>query len=181
MPAYSGKYQYLDAAGATTEQGPCQLSFDAGSCTVTPAGGTPLAFDLGDADRATPAEWDLQLALYGGRTVVLKQFGAAFSRMSEELLAAWRDRTVECLLLEDLEEIARYQCAANGTPAQIRIFKSNLAVLPLAGVPVQWRLAEIDSCALRGRRLPHRSAIGGRAAGALETRQENGRSIRQPA
>jgi hypothetical protein len=146
MPAYSGKYQYLDAAGGTTEQGPCQLSFDAGSCTVTPAGGTPLAFDLGDADRATPAEWDLQLALYGGRTIVLKQFGAAFSRMSEELLAAWRDRTVQCLLLEDLEEIARYQCAANGAPAQIRIFKSNLAVLPLAGVPVQWRLAEIDSC-----------------------------------
>ena len=147
MPAYSGKYQYLDAAGGTTEQGPCQLSFDAGSCTVTPAGGTPLAFDLGDADRVTPAEWDLQLALYGGRTVVLKQFGAAFSRMSEELLAAWRDRTVECLLLEDLQEIARYQCAANGTPAEIRIFKSNLAVLPLAGLPVQWRLAEIDSCA----------------------------------
>ena len=77
---------------------------------------------------------------------MLKQFGAAFSRMSEELLAAWRDRTVECLLLEDLEEIARYQCAANGAPAEIRIFKSNLAVLPLAGVPVQWRLAEIDSC-----------------------------------
>ena len=147
MPAYSGKYQYLDAAGGTTEQGPCQLSFDAGSCTVTPAGGTPLAFDLGDADRATPAEWDLQLALYGGRTVVLKQFGAAFSRMSEELLAAWRDRTVECLLLEDLEEVARYQCAANGAPAQVRIFKSNLAVLPLAGMPLQWRLAEIDSCA----------------------------------
>ncbi len=147
MPAYSGKYQYLDAAGGTTEQGPCQLSFDAGSCTITPAGGTPLAFDLGDADRATPAEWDLQLALYGGRTVVLKQFGAAFSRMSEELLAAWRDRTVECLLLEDLEEIARYQCAANGTPAQVRIFKSNLAMLPLTGAPLEWRLAEIDSCA----------------------------------
>jgi hypothetical protein len=147
MPAYSGKYQYLDTAGTPTEQGPCQLSFDAGSCTVTPAGGTPLAFDLGDADRAVPAEWDLQLALYGGRTVMLKQFGAAFSRMSEELLAAWRDRTVQCLLLEDLEEVARYQCAANGAPAQVRIFKSNIAVLPLDGLPLQWRLAEIDSCA----------------------------------
>lgn len=147
MPAYSGKYQYLDAGGATAEQGPCLLSFEAGSCTVTPAGGPPLAFDLGDADRATPAEWDLQLALYGGSTVVLKQFGAAFSRMSEELLAAWRDRTVQYLLLEDLEEVARYQCAANGAPAEVRIFQSNIAVLPLAGVPLQWRLAEIDSCA----------------------------------
>ena len=147
MPAYSGKYQYLDESGGTAGQGPCQLSFDSGACIVTPSGGTPLAFDLGDADRATPAEWDLQLALCTGRTVVLKQFGAAFSRMSEELLAAWRDRTVECLLLEDLEEVARYQGAANGAPAEIRIFKSNLAVLPLAGDPMQWRLAAIDSCA----------------------------------
>ncbi|MGD0773579.1 MAG: hypothetical protein ABSC05_12225 [Candidatus Solibacter sp.] len=147
MPAYSGKYLYTDASGGTIDQGPCQLSFEAGACIVTPAGGTPLAFDLGDADRAAPAEWDFQLALYTGRTVVLKQFGAAFGRMSEELLAAWRDRTVQCLLLEDLEEIARYQGAANGAPAEIRIFKSNLAVLPLAGTPIQWRLAEIDSCA----------------------------------
>ena len=147
MPAYSGKYQYLDASGGTIGQGPCQLSFDAGACIVTPAGSTPLAFDLGDVDRATPAEWDLQLTLYTGRTVVLQQFGGAFSRMSEELLAAWRDRTVQCLLLEDLEEVARYQGAANGAPAEIRIFKSNLAVLPLAGTPIQWRLAEIDSCA----------------------------------
>ena len=71
MPAYSGKYQYLDEAGGTAGQGPCQLSFDSGACIVTPSGGTPLAFDLGDADRATPAEWDLQLALCTGRTVVL--------------------------------------------------------------------------------------------------------------
>jgi hypothetical protein len=147
MPAYSGKFAYLDASGGAIDQGPCQLSFDAGACIVTPAGGTPLAFDLGDADRATPAEWDFQLALCTGHTVVLKQFGAAFGRMSEELLAAWRDRTVECLLLEDLQEVARYQGAANSAPAEIRIFKSNLAVLPLAGAPIQWRLAEIDSCA----------------------------------
>jgi hypothetical protein len=42
---------------------------------------------------------------------------------------------VQCLLLEDLDEVARYQGAANGAPAEIRIFKSNLAVLPLAGTP----------------------------------------------
>lgn len=147
MPAYSGKYQYLDENGGTLQQGPCQLTFDAVACIVTPAGATPLAFDLGDVDRTAPAEWDLRLSLYTGRTVLLHQFGAAFSRMCEELLAAWRDRTVQCLLLEDLDEVARYQGAANGAPAEIRIFKSNLAVLPQAGIPIQWRLAEIDSCA----------------------------------
>src|SRR5581483_5838263 len=69
MPAYSGKFQYLDESGGTVSQGPCQVNFDAERCIVTPASGTPLAFDLGDIDHAVPGEWDLQLVLYTGRTV----------------------------------------------------------------------------------------------------------------
>ncbi|HXK05246.1 MAG TPA: hypothetical protein VMS37_22780 [Verrucomicrobiae bacterium] len=145
MPAYSGKFQYTGENGAILNQGPCQVTFDAETCVVTPAGGTPLAFDLGDVDRTVPAEWDLQLVLYTGRIVTLKQFGAAFSDMARELLAAWRDRTVRCLLLEDLEEAGRYQGMANGGPAEIRIFKSNIAILPQAATPIQWRLAEVDT------------------------------------
>ncbi|MGA2195184.1 MAG: hypothetical protein ABSH40_07930 [Bryobacteraceae bacterium] len=145
MPAYSGKFQYLDESGAALQQGPCQLSFDAETCTVAPASGTPIAFDLGDVEQATPGEWDFQLALYTGKRIGLAQFGPAFGRMSEELLAAWRDRTVHCLLLEDLEEIARYTGTAAGGAAEIRLYASNLAVLPLAAPPLQWRLAEVDS------------------------------------
>ncbi|MEO8591916.1 MAG: hypothetical protein ABI759_01215 [Candidatus Solibacter sp.] len=147
MPAYSGKFQYLDEAGATLQQGPCQVSIgEDGACIVTPAGGTPLAFDLGDVDRIAPGEWDLQLFLYTGRTLVLQQFGAAFSHLAGDLLAAWRDRTVQCLLLEDMQEIDRYTGAANGVPAELRLFRSNLAILPQSGMPLQWRLAELDSC-----------------------------------
>ena len=150
MPSYSGKYQYLDEKGGALGQGPCQLAFDQETCTVTPASGTPLAFDLGDVDRAAPGEWELSVSLFTGRTVLLRQFGPVFGRMSQELLAAWRDRTVKCLLLEDLQENARYAGAAalGAAPAarsEIRIYKSNLAVLPEAGVPVQWRLADVDS------------------------------------
>jgi hypothetical protein len=145
MPAYSGKFQYTDQHGAILNQGSCQLSFDRETCVVTPAGGTPLVFDLGDVDRSAPGDWELQLALYTGCTLTLRQFGTAFSNMSGELVAAWRDRTVQCLLLEDLEEAGRYQGAANGAPGEIRIFKSNLAFLPQAGLPVQWRLAEVES------------------------------------
>src|ERR1043166_8826475 len=147
MPAYSGKFQYTGEHGENLNQGPCQVSFDQEPCVVTPAGGTPLAFDLGDVDRTIPGEWDLHLALYTGRTLTLKQFGAAFTSMAGELLAAWRDRTVQCMLLEDLEETGRYQGAADGAPGEIRIFKSNLAFLPQAGMPVQWRLAEVESIA----------------------------------
>ena len=147
MPAYSGKYQYTGEHGENLNQGACQVSFDKETCVVTPAGGTPLAFDLGDVDRTVPGEWDLQLALYTGHTITLKQFGAAFSNMAGELIAAWRDRTVQCLLLEDLEEVGRYAGTANGSPGEIRIFKSNLAFLPQAGMPIQWRLAEVESIA----------------------------------
>jgi hypothetical protein len=152
MPSYSGKFQYMDETGGALSQGPCQVSFDEETCTVAPAAGVPLAFDLGDVDRAAPGEWDLELALYTGRRLQLRHFGPAFGRMSQELMAAWRDRTVQCLLLEDLEEIARFEGNAalgTGRPAasEIRIYKSNIAVLPMAGDPVQWRLAEVDSVA----------------------------------
>src|SRR6185437_2842821 len=133
--------------GEDLGHGACQLSFDAETAVVTPAGGLPVAFDLGDVDRTAPADWDLKLTLYTGASVTLQQFGAAFSDMSRELLAAWRDRTVRCLLLEDLEELGRFNGAADGGPGEIRIYKSNIAFLPQAGSPVQWRLAEVDSIA----------------------------------
>jgi hypothetical protein len=145
MPVWSGKFQYRDAGGAVKIQGPCQFQIDDTTAIVTPSADTPIAFDLGDVDRLVPGEWELQLFLYDGHAVVLQQFGAAFSGMARELMAAWRDRTVACLLLEDLEEIGRYDGAANGAAAELRIFKSNLAVLPHAGSPLQWRLADVDA------------------------------------
>jgi len=148
MPAYPGKFQYLDASGTVSSQGPCQFRFDQETAIVTPQSGTPIAFDLGDVDRAVKHDWDFELTLFTGRRIQLKQFGAPFTTMSEELLAAWRDRTVRCLLLEDLEEVGRYNAtAALGgppTPAEIRLYKSNIAVLPLDGPAMQWRLAEVD-------------------------------------
>ncbi len=147
MPAYSGKFQYLDGGGAPLQQGAGEISFDTETLVVTPPAGAPLAFDLGDVDVVAPGEWDLSLQLYTGRRMQLRQFGAAFGRLCEELLSAWRSRTVRCLLLEDLEEVGRFHGAVNGPAAEIRIYGSNLAVLPLGGPAVQWRLADLDSVA----------------------------------
>ena len=150
MPAYSGKYQYTGAAGEKIGEGPCQLSFDQENGFVAPAGATPLAFDLGDIDALKRGDWDLELTLYTGKKVTLRQFGPAFGRMADELTAAWRDRIVRCLLLEDLEEAGRFNGSAGlgdsrPQPAEIRIYKSNIAVLPVEGAPIQWRLADVDS------------------------------------
>lgn len=145
MPGpYAGKVVVSGSAVA------CRLSFDEDRCAVTPDGGAPIAFDLGDVDRVEPGEWQLRLCLFDGSMIDLRHFGAAFDRMCEELIEAWRDRTVSCLLLEDLEEVGRYVCAAAVddaplAPAQVCLFRSNLAVLPLGDNPWQLRLADVDS------------------------------------
>jgi hypothetical protein len=139
MPEYAGKFQYEGQGGA------CQVGFDTETCVVTPASGPPIAFDLGDVDRAAPAEWELSLTLFTGKALLLRQFGASFSNMQEELLSAWRDRTVQCLLLEDLEEVARFDAAADSVRGQVRLYGSNLATLPLGADPRQMRLADVDS------------------------------------
>jgi hypothetical protein len=149
MAAYSGKFEYRDAPGTVLSQGPCQFRFDTETAILTPTSGKPIAFDLGDVDHVTAGELDFQLTLFTGRRLVLRQFGAPFTTMREALVAAWRDRTVRCLLLEDLEEVGRYSGTVGlngpGAPAEIRLYKSNLAVLPLDGPAIQWRLAEVDS------------------------------------
>ena len=179
MPAYSGKFQYVDESGTALAGGPCRVSFDAEKCVVTPASGAPLAFDLGDVERAVPAEFDLQLTLYTGRRLELRHFGTLFNRMTGELTAAWRDRTVRCMLLEDLEEAARYTgTAALGptvsTPAEIRLYKSNIAVLPLRSAPFQWRLADVHSVSFdeSSYTIAIRSGAGRLTVGKLATKTE---------
>ena len=147
MPSYSGKFHY---SSDPVREGPCQLSFTAETCTVTPSSGTAISFDLGDVDVAVRNEWDLELTLFTGRHVTLRQFGPAFDRMAGEFIAAWRDRTIRCLLLEDLEPVGAFPCTAAITPeapipAEVRIFKSNIAILPLAANAYQWRLAAVDA------------------------------------
>jgi hypothetical protein len=151
MPSFSGKFQYLDPSGATLQEGPCQIAFERDVLTLAPARGAAIAFDLGDIEAITPSDWDISLALYTGKRIVLKQFAQAFSNMVQALTAAYRDRLVRCLLLEDLEEIDRFagsaRLSSSNSPsvlAEIRLYKSNLAVLPIAGVGYQWRFAEID-------------------------------------
>lgn len=150
MPAFSGKFQRYDIGGGWVAPASCQLQFDEEACSIAPASGAPIAFDLGDVECVEPGDWNLELTLNGGARILLRQFGPVFGEMCAALLDAWRARTVRCLLLEDMEEVVRYQAATSRdegplVPAEIRIYKSNLAVLPLGAVPYQWRLAEVDS------------------------------------
>ena len=152
MPSFSGKYQYLDPKVSASQGGPCRLSFEAETLTLSPASGPPLTIDLGDIDIFLPGDYELTLTLYDGKRIVLNQFGKTFQNLAHDLLEAYRQRLVQCLLLEDLEEIARFEGFARlesatrafSSPAEFRLYKSNLAVLPTQATGLQWRLADID-------------------------------------
>lgn len=152
MPEFTGKYAYLVPGRGVLQEGACQLSFDEQSLTLVPQGGPPFAFDLGDIAVFEPGEYDLRLILDTGQAVRLEQFGKAFQDLARQLLEAYRDRLVRCLLVSDLDEVARYtgRVGLDGArpcqgAAEIRLYESNLAILPDAAVGFQWRLAEIEA------------------------------------
>jgi hypothetical protein len=156
MPSFSGKFQYLNADGTPAQGGACHVTFEAETMTLAPTAGAPIAFDLGDIDLFVPGDYELTLTLYTGKRIVLNQFGKAFQNLCHDLLEAYRQRLVECLLLEDLEEVTRFDGHAQLTsavlssrsfssPAEFRLYKSNLAVLPTEATGFQWRLADIDA------------------------------------
>ena len=155
MSDFQGKFQYLAPDGTATQQGACRLHFDAQTLTLTPESGAALAFDLGDLDAVTAADYEIRLPLYTGRSIVLRQLGKSYDTLAHDLSDAYRNRTVQCMLLEDIGEIARFtgnfeltgSVSASGA-AEIRLYKSNLAVLPAAAKSFQWRLADVDDVKL---------------------------------
>ncbi len=143
----------MNSEGNTLQGGPCRLAFETDTLTLTPASGAPLAFDLGDIDIFLAGDYELTLTLFTGKKILLNQFAKAFQDLCHDLLEAYRQRLLQCLLLEDLEEITRFdgtvRLESQGhsfiSPAELRLFKSNLAVLPAQATGRQWRLADVDS------------------------------------
>jgi hypothetical protein len=149
MGDFSGKFQYLASGGSVTQQGGCHAQFDAQTFTLTPESGAAMAFDLGDLDAVIASDYEIGLPLYTGNSIRLRQLGKAYETVAHDLLEAYRNRALQCLLLEDLREIARFpgtfELGGRSGPAEMRLFKSNLAVLPTASQGFQWRLADVDS------------------------------------
>lgn len=151
MSEFQGKFQYLAQNGNVLQEGACCLRFDAQTIALTPESSAALAFDLGDLDAVVAANYEVRLPLYMGSVIVLRQLGKSYENLAHQLNEAFRNRTVQCLLLEDMGEVARFnanvELSGTGTasgPSEIRLYKSNLAVLPAASRSFQWRLADID-------------------------------------
>ena len=159
MPTFIGKFQYQSPSGSVEQQGACRLTFEQDRLTLVSDSDEPLALDLGDIDVFGASDYELSLTVYTGSKILLQQFGKAFQNLVHDLLEAYRARLVRCLLLEDLEEVARFDGMVRletsnpdhrpfAGPAEFRLYQSNLAVLPLGATGFQWRLADIESARL---------------------------------
>jgi hypothetical protein len=153
MATFSGSYTPISAQGVAGQPLSCRLEFDKETLTLVPVSGPSLSIDLGDIDEFTPQDYELALTLYSGEKIHLSKFGKTFQDLTHDLLEAYRGRLVQCLLLNDLEEVDRFEGVAEYRspdrgftgPAEFRLYQSNLAVLPQGHTGLQWRLAEIES------------------------------------
>ena len=150
---FSGRFQYGDKTAGEVLSGSCRLDLDKDSFILTPERGASLAFDYGDVDAFLPGDYQLLLRLYTGGSLLLNYFGKAFQNLCHDFLEAYRNRLVKCLLLDDLEELGRFDSFVQldsaersfSGPAELRLYKSNLAVLFESAAGLQWRLADIDA------------------------------------
>jgi hypothetical protein len=153
MPSFDGKFLYKSIHGAAEQSGSCRVTIDSQNLQILTEAVPALAFDLGDIDEYVPGEYELSLRLYDGSLVVLSHFGKTYQNLAHDLLESYRDRTVRCLLLEDLEEIMRVDGFVQFESeerhfegrSELRLYRSNLAVLPERASGLQWRLADVDA------------------------------------
>lgn len=149
---FAGRFEYLAPDRGPIRSGDCQFAFDERTATIA-GGGASMAFDLGDVEACESNDFQIRLALFTGHAVILTRFGKAFSDMERQLREAYRSRLVQCLLVSDLDEVARFtgrvhldsSARSCDGPAELRLYESNLAVLPDVGTGFQWRLADIDA------------------------------------
>jgi hypothetical protein len=153
MTTYSGKCRRLDRSGLTLLERPCSVSLEEDTLSLNLAAGPPVSFDLGDVDDLSAGDYELALRLYTGESFVLSHFGKSFQNLFQHLRTAHRERVVQCLLLEDLDELLRVDGFVRlesterelARTAELRLYRSNLAILPDGATGFQWRIADIDS------------------------------------
>ena len=152
MNSFSGKFEYLDPSGSVVQSGACTFMIDGADFRLVPETGNVLAMDLGDIDVYSPGDYRISLKLYTGNSIVLSRMGKTFQSICHDFQEAYQRRVLQCLLLEDLEEIGRFDGFVDldssgddfSGPAQLRICRSNLVILPATARGMHWRLSDIE-------------------------------------
>lgn len=135
MSDVPGKFR-LERAGATIE-GKGAIRLEAPRLLIL-SDERDLAFDLGEIERYAVGDVDLTLTFLDGGKLVLSYLGRNLPGLAVALRDAWRERLMDCLLLRDENELARFEGWARREapapvphgPAQLRLLGNHLAVLP---------------------------------------------------
>lgn len=152
MPGFAGKFDCLDSSGAVKHSGAGRFVVDDGRLSIAAPPAAPLMIDLGDVDFIVDADYRLSIRLFSGASVQLSQLGRMHDQLARVLGEQWRQRTIQCLLMSDLDLLDAFDCTVAGStadgpftcPGQIRLYKSNIAVLTEGEPPFMWRLADVD-------------------------------------
>jgi len=183
MSDFKGSFQYLSSTRSVRAEGPCRVEHDDATLSIVPEAAAAITLDFGDLDGFLAQDYAIRLPIYTGSALVLREFGKAYPKLASELLSAYRERMLNCLLLEDMEEISRYdatfslakggaRCPKCGSPdrggkfcpdcgqklehiardtspavsgtGEVRLYKTNVALLGTSVPSFQWRLADVD-------------------------------------
>lgn len=153
IPTFTGSFELRSAGGAVLQGGACRVAFDEEELRLVPDAGAGMVVDLGDIDEIAAPDFELHLKLHDGSAVRLFRFGSRLQNLRHDLLEAWRRRLLRCLLVDDRDEIAQIDGAARldseggsfSAPAQIRLYRNDLAVFPESAAPFHRRLADIEA------------------------------------
>lgn len=151
MAGFAGKFRFIGPGIASERSGPCEFSLDAVTATLS-SGGAPIAFDLGDVETLVEGEHAVSLSLFDGSVLTLSHLGRAFQTLVHDLREAHRARLVTCLLVSDLDEVARFEASLDGAAlprpcvgrGEVRLYESNVAFLLDGGGGFQWRLSDLE-------------------------------------
>ena len=81
---------YANPDGSALQSGPCRVSFEAETLTLTPASGAPLALDLGDIDLFPSRRVRIDPDPLHRQENPANQFGKTFQNLCHDLLEAYR-------------------------------------------------------------------------------------------
>lgn len=138
---WEGRFRWTEGKGISRGEGPCRVQADPASLTIIPGQGSPLTWDWAEIRALDLGDWEGNLALVAGGVLHLSHFAKNWGPLVQASQDAWRERLAACQLLSRGEELGRFEARVQregdhpvpSSPAQVRIFRDRLGVLPEDG------------------------------------------------
>ena len=137
----TGGHVFADAAGQAVSSGDAEFRLFADRLQVAARGAAPFDVEFLDVDAVVSSDYGIELSLWPEGKLSLQKLGRLWESFSAALLDARDDAVLHGALAHGLAEKARFEGAAADSdpapPAWLRVYPTNLAVVPRGGLPFQ--------------------------------------------